>query len=102
MPNLKPVLLGVDDEPEVLADLERDLKNRYAKEYEVITSNAAVEALQLADQLRRQGRPVAAFLVDQQMSEMTGIEFLRAAARIHPLAKRILITSEPDARVATQ
>jgi thioredoxin reductase (NADPH) len=33
---------------------------------------------------------------------MTGIEFLRAAARIHPAAKRVLLTAEPDAKAAIE
>jgi thioredoxin reductase (NADPH) len=102
MPTPKPVLFGVDDDPEVLAALERDLKARYGDEYEITTSSAPHEALQLADQLQREGRPVAVFVVDRQMADMTGIEFIRAAAKIHPLAKRVLLTADADAEVAIQ
>jgi thioredoxin reductase (NADPH) len=92
----------VDDDPEVLAALESDLIARYGDAYTVIASSAPHEALQLADQLQREGRPVAVFLIDQQMPDMTGIEFIRAAAKIHPLAKRILLTATADAEAAIQ
>lgn len=36
-------------------------------------------------------QPVALLIADQRMAEMTGIEFLAAAHRLHPLAKRILL-----------
>jgi thioredoxin reductase (NADPH) len=92
----------VDDDPEVLAALESDLIARYGDAYTVIASSAPHEALQLADQLQREGRPVAVFLIDQQMPDMTGIEFIRAAAKIHPLAKRVLVTESADAEAAIQ
>jgi thioredoxin reductase (NADPH) len=45
---------------------------------------------------------VALLLADQRMPEMTGIELLRAAARIHPEAKRVLLSPDSDAEAAIQ
>ena len=36
----KPVILTVDDEPEVLAAISRDLRNRYGKDYRVIRADS--------------------------------------------------------------
>ena len=42
----KPVLLTVDDDPEVLRAVERDLRRRYAEQYRVLRADSGAAALE--------------------------------------------------------
>lgn len=98
----KPVVLAVDDDPEVLAAIERDLRQQYRADFRIMRAGSGREALTLAEELRRRSRPVALFLVDQRMPSMSGSEFLAAVAKIHPEARRVLLTAYADTEVAIQ
>jgi len=39
----KPILLTVDDDPEVLRAIERDLRRKYGKDYRVLRADAGVD-----------------------------------------------------------
>src|SRR6476659_3158748 len=96
----KPVILVVDDDHEVLAAVERDLRQHYRQNYRVVAAKTSPQALETAQELKRRGTPVALFLVDQRMPEMTGTEFLREARKIHPEARRTLLTAYADCEAA--
>ena len=69
----KPVIMAVDDDPQVLRAVERDLKRKYAREYRVLRADSGASALDALDRLKVRGDPVALFLVDQRMPRMTGV-----------------------------
>ncbi|MEO7964110.1 MAG: response regulator, partial [Gemmatimonadaceae bacterium] len=96
----KPVILSVDDDLAVLAAIERDLRQKYRADYRVIKAAAPSEALEAARVLAARNTPVALFLVDQRMPGMSGIEFLREAIKLHPSARRVLLTAYADTDVA--
>lgn len=98
----KPVLLTVDDDPQVLNAVERDLRRHYRSEYRVIKANAGLEALDVVRQLSQRGDPLALFLVDQRMPGMTGIEFLAQALQFYPLARKVLLTAYADTQAAIE
>ncbi|MGD0546402.1 MAG: response regulator, partial [Terracidiphilus sp.] len=96
----KPVLLTVDDDPEVLRAVERDLRRRYAERYRVLRADSGATALEALRGLKRRGDSVALLLVDQRMPQMTGVEFLGQAKEIFPDAKRVLLTAYADTDAA--
>ena len=96
----KPVILAVDDDPEVLGAVERDLKQRYRADYRVLPARSARQAIETAEELKRRGTPVALFLVDQRMPDMTGTQFLRQMRSLLPQAKRVLLTAYADSEAA--
>lgn len=96
----KPVILAVDDDREVLAAVERDLKRHYREEYRVLAARTGAEALETTQQLKQRNDAVALFLVDQRMPGMTGIEFLCAARELYPEAVRTLLTAYADTDAA--
>ncbi len=96
----KPVLFAVDDDPDVLRAVERDLRHEYGKDYRIVRASSGAEALDALRTLDLRGEAVALFLVDQRMPEMTGVEFLAAAAPLFPLAKRVLLTGYADTDAA--
>ena len=96
----KPVLLTVDDDPEVLRAIERDLRREYGERYRVLRADSGRAALALLEQLRERGDAVALLLVDQRMPEMTGVEFLERAMEMASGAKRVLLTAYADTDAA--
>ena len=96
----KPVILAVDDDPEVLGAVERDLKQRYRQTYRVLSAASGRKAIEAAEELKRRGTPVALFLADQRMPDMTGTEFLRQMRTLHPNGKRALLTAYSDSGAA--
>ncbi len=97
---VKPVILAVDDDPQVLRAVERDLKRKYAREYRVLRADSGESALDALGRLKLRGDPVALFLVDQRMPRMTGVEFLERAIEVFPEAKRDLLTAYADTDAA--
>jgi thioredoxin reductase (NADPH) len=96
----KPALLAVDDDGPVLSAVERDLRARYGERYQVYTASSGEQALDLLRRLRLREDPVALLLVDQRMPGMSGVELLSAARRIHPDARRVLLTAYADTDAA--
>jgi thioredoxin reductase (NADPH) len=96
----KPILLTVDDDPDVLRAIERDLCRHYGQDYRVLRAEAGATALGTVRQLDARGEPVALFLVDQRMPRMSGIEFLEQARAVFPAAKRVLLTAYADTDAA--
>ena len=96
----KPVLLTVDDDPDVLRSVERDLRRKYGARYRILAADSGASALDLLKRLEQRNEPVALFLVDHRMPHMTGIEFLGRAREAHPAAKRVLLTAYADTEAA--
>ena len=92
----KPVMLAVDDDPEVLQAISRDLRKRYGERYRVVRADSGPVALDALRELKRKSEPVALFLVDQRMPRMNGVDFLQEAAPLFPAAKRALLTAYAD------
>ena len=95
-----PVILTVDDEPQVLNAVERDLRQHYRSDYRVVKAGSGAEALEAARQLKRRNAPVALFLADQRMPEMSGTEFLEQARALYPDARKVLLTAYADTEAA--
>jgi thioredoxin reductase (NADPH) len=95
-----PVLLTVDDEPQVLSAVERDLRRHYRSDYRVVKAGSGAEALEALRELKEREVPVALLLSDQRMPAMTGTEFLAQAQELYPQAKRVLLTAYADTEAA--
>jgi thioredoxin reductase (NADPH) len=96
----KPVIFTIDDDASVLNSVERDLRARYGQEYRILPIDSAQTALEYLKKIQQRNETVALFLVDQRMPEMNGVEFLEAAIRVYPHAKRVLLTAYADTQAA--
>jgi thioredoxin reductase (NADPH) len=94
------VIWTVDDDPDVLRAVERDLRRQYGDRYRVISADSGASALEGVKQLKRRNEPVALFLVDQRMPGMSGVEFLVEAIAHYPDAKRAMLTAYADTDAA--
>jgi len=96
----KPVILTVDDDLEVLQAIARDLRQQYGDRFRIIRADSGAAAIEATQKLKLRNEPVALFLVDQRMPQMSGVEFLEQALKIFPNAKRALLTAYADTDAA--
>jgi thioredoxin reductase (NADPH) len=97
---MRPVLLTVDDDPQVVRAVERDLRQKYSSRFRVYKSESGQNALRLLKELKLRNEMLALLLVDQRMPQMTGVEFLELSMDIFPEAKRVLLTAYADTEAA--
>jgi len=98
----KPVLLVVDDDPQVLAAVRRDLRSRYRENYTVVSASSGKEALDAIRELKSRGDSLAMIICDQRMPGMMGSEVLAQSRAIYPLARRVLLTAYSDIDAAVK
>ena len=98
----KPVILIVDDDPQVLAAVRRDLRSKYRENYTVVSASSGQEALSTARELKSRGDSLALILSDQRMPGMLGTEVLAKSREIYPLARRVLLTAYSDIEAAVR
>lgn len=96
----KPIIIAIDDEPQVLNAVARDLQAQYQNEYQIMRAASGKEAIDAVQELKRRNLAIALFLVDQRMPTMSGIEFLTEAVKIYPDTKKVLLTAYADTDVA--
>ena len=87
----KPVLVVVDEDPDVLSTTEQALGDRYGRDYCVEGFHSATVALERLDHLAATPQQVALVLSSQWLTGMTGDELLKAVHRLHPHARRALL-----------
>jgi thioredoxin reductase (NADPH) len=93
----QPVLLAVDSDQDILANIERDLIRRFAADYRIVTTEtpeSAFAELDVADQ-------VALIIAGQWLAGTTGVDFLTACHPRHPTAKRLILITYGDIAAGT-
>ncbi len=98
----KPIILTVDDEPQVLNAVDRDLRRHYRGDYRIVKAASGTEALEAVRQLKARNAPIALFLADQRMPTMSGTEFLTEARMLYPEARKVLLTAYADTEAAIE
>jgi thioredoxin reductase (NADPH) len=95
-----PIIITVDDDPQVLRAIQRDLNARYRKEYKIIVAESGESALELIKSLKQRNEAIALIISDQRMPGMQGVDLLLAAKEFYPNAKKVLLTAYSDTGVA--
>ncbi|MBP1635425.1 MAG: trxB 3 [Acidobacteria bacterium] len=98
----KPVLLVVDDDPQVLAAVRRDLRSRYRESYSVVSAASGEEALAAVRELKARGDELALVITDQRMPGIQGTEVLAGTRDVYPDARRVLLTAYSDIDAAVR
>lgn len=98
----KATILAVDDDRIVLNAVERDLRQKYGRDYRVLKAESGAQALTAVNELKKRGERVAVFVADQRMPEMSGVQFLEQAITIFPTARKVLLTAYSDTEAAIQ
>ncbi len=92
----KPVVLVVDDDPQVLAAIRRDLRSRYRDGYLVVGAASGEDALSVARELKSRGDALALVISDQRMPGLSGTDVLAQSRDLYPQARRVLLTAYSD------
>src|ERR1700716_3349582 len=95
-----PILLTVDDAPDVSRSLARDLRQQYGEDYRIRRAEPGPEPLAALKELKLRDEQVGLLLADHRMPEMTGVEFLAQAPQFYPKARRVLLTAYADTDAA--
>ncbi len=95
-----PHIILVDDDPQVLGAIQRDIRNRYRNDYRVVPTESATEAIEIIKELKLKNQVVSLIISDQRMPEMDGVTFLEKAKEIFENAKLILLTAYSDIEAA--
>ncbi|UEG55106.1 FAD-dependent oxidoreductase [Mucilaginibacter daejeonensis] len=96
----RPIIFAIDDDQQVLRAITRDLRSHYGKEYKIMSTDSANEALDSLVEMKNSGDVIALFISDQRMPEMQGVDFLQKAVKVFPEAKRVLLTAYSDTDAA--
>ncbi|MEM6752691.1 MAG: FAD-dependent oxidoreductase [Cyanobacteria bacterium P01_C01_bin.38] len=97
---MKPVILTVDDDAQVLQAVARDLRQQYGDRFRIMRADSGKTALETLEKLKLRNETVALFLADQRMPQMSGVEFLEKGLEMYPRAKRALLTAYADTDAA--
>ena len=97
---LRPVIIAVDDDPGVSRAVERDLRARYSPAYRIKKFEDGRAGLEYLRGEATGDAEVAVVLADLRMPIVNGVDFLVEAARLHPRARRALLTAYADAEDA--
>ena len=96
----KPVILAVDDDPQVLNAIDRDLRSEFRRDYRVLRADSGAAALDVLRELSTRAEPLALLLADQRMPGMEGVALLEQSRALFPDAKRVLLTAYADTEAA--
>jgi thioredoxin reductase (NADPH) len=86
-----PLLVAVDDDPDLLRDVERELVNRYASDYRVCCLSSPREALATLEDLAAAGEQVALVLAGEELAGAPGTDLLAEVRSLFPHAQRVLL-----------
>jgi two-component system sensor histidine kinase ChiS len=100
--NEPPVILLIDDEPEVLEALRTQLKDRFGAEFEIETSSTGAEAIDLVKGLIEDGVELRLVISDEIMPQMRGHKVLAELHEMVPQAKTILLTGQADTHAVAE
>ena len=98
----KPVILVVDDDPQVLAAVRRDLRGHLRDHYTVLSAASGQEAMETVRELKSRADELAMVISDQRMPGMLGHELLADTRELYPLARRVLLTAYSDIDAAVK
>jgi thioredoxin reductase (NADPH) len=86
-----PVLLVVDEDATALGEIERELVDRYARNYRILVASSAEEAMVELGALAETGEDVALVLAAQWLGGEDGSELLARVRALHAHAQRGLL-----------
>ncbi|HEX8551082.1 MAG TPA: FAD-dependent oxidoreductase [Abditibacteriaceae bacterium] len=96
----KPIILAVDDEPQVLSAISSDLRRKYGEKYRIVRAESGEHAMEALEEIQRRGEVVSLILSDQRMPGMGGVELLEKSKALFPKARRALLTAYADTEAA--
>jgi len=95
------IILCVDDEEIVLKSLKRELNEGLGVEYIIETAEGGEEALEVFENVLREGCEVPLVIADHLMLDMKGDELLKRMHAVSPKTLKIMLTGQADMEAVT-
>jgi PleD family two-component response regulator len=92
----KPVIICIDDEATVIDSLKIELKKAIGEECIIETAEGGQDAIELVEELLRDGTEVAVVLSDYIMPDIKGDEVLKRIHFMSPTTLTIMLTGQAD------
>ncbi|GAB4246612.1 MAG: FAD-dependent oxidoreductase [Thermoleophilia bacterium] len=92
----KPAILVLDDKPEALEFVRRELQVRYGAHYEILATGSPWTALGELERRSRSGQALALALAEEHLKEISGVDFLVRVRSLYPHAARALLMDIAD------
>ncbi len=92
----KPVIMFVDDEPDVLITLKEQVKNHMGDDYMFEAAENVEEAWEVIDELDEEGVRIFLIVSDWLMPGARGDEFLIDVHDKHPNIVKVMLTGQAD------
>ena len=86
-----PVIVAVDEDAESLGDVERELADRYARSYRIVTASSAGDGIAKLVELASSREDVALVLIGLSLGPDRSSKLLQRARALHPRAQRGLV-----------
>ena len=83
----KPIIVAVDDDPEVLQAIAHDIRTQYGDRFRIVRVESGDRALEVLRKVKLADEVVGLLLADQRMPGLNGVDFLDQARRLFPDAK---------------
>jgi len=96
----EPIIFVVEDDPQVLSAIRRDLKDRYQGDYRILSAASGESAFETIKELKTRGDVIAMLITDQRMPGMQGVDLLAEFRPFYPVARRVLLTAYSDIKAA--
>jgi CheY-like chemotaxis protein len=93
----KPVILCVDDEPDILKTLKMQLKQEFQDNYFYELAESGDEALELIEDFQEEEEQVIVVVSDWLMPGIKGDELLIRIHQKHPKIVKVMLTGQADA-----
>ncbi|KJH70347.1 response regulator [Aliterella atlantica] len=90
------VIVLVEPETGVLWAIKENLMRQFQREFKIYSADSDPAALEKLKQLQQCNDSLALFVVKQQNSPITGVEFLQLVMETFPTAKRLLLNLYDD------
>jgi diguanylate cyclase (GGDEF)-like protein len=91
---VKEHIICVDDEEGILTALRQQLGARFGDECQIEVAQSGKDALELVEELKRDGEPLAVMIADQIMPGMKGVELLEEVHKRSPVTTKVLLTGQ--------
>ncbi len=92
----KPVIMFVDDEPDVLDTLKEQVKNHLGDHYMFEAAENVEEAWEVIEELEEEGVHICLIVSDWLMPGARGDEFLIDVHEKHPHIVKVMLTGQAD------
>ena len=98
----KPVIICIDDEPTVIDSLKIELRRAVGDDCIIETAEGGKDALELVEELLKDGLEVAVVLSDYIMPDIKGDEVLTHIHNMSPNTLTIMLTGQADIEAVGQ